>query len=173
MFRIARVFLKGDMSWATLHDGNPQWGAPYSQMDRKLRDDEFADFLKSVKGWRVTEEGGLDRTFVFPDHKISYEWIGRVMAFSWWTDKFPTLTITGNECHANIFSGRFQGITHKEARLAAFMGDQAHILRKVVQMAEQESERKPTEFTLKTHQDTFEKHYASPPPGVLRHTGAE
>ena len=135
------MVLKGDLSWVHLHDGNPQWGAPYSQNDRKMRDDEFADFLKSVKGWNVDEKGAMTKSFIFQNSQMTYEWMSRVMAFAWWTDKYPELTLTGNTATCRVYSGRFQGITHKEARLVAFLNDQAFMLKKIQKMSEDTMER--------------------------------
>eukprot|EP00759_Apiculatamorpha_spiralis_P021608 PhF_6_TR26294/c0_g1_i1/m.37692 len=143
MFRSSRRFLKGDMMWTTFHDGNPQWGAPYSSQDRRLRDDEVADFMKSVKGWTLEQNGSISRKFSFPSNEILYEWMGRVLAFAWFTDKYPNTVIKGVTCDVNIYSGKFNGLSHKEARLAAFMSDQSFVLRQLHTQSENISKTKP------------------------------
>eukprot|EP00760_Papus_ankaliazontas_P033994 PhM_4_TR6835/c0_g1_i1/m.86801 len=161
MLRRCRPFRKGDMNWVTFHDANPQYGAPYGQHDRKMRDDEVVDFLKSVKNWRQEPNGAITRKYVFPTTSMLYEWLGRVMAFANWTDKYPNMTIQGTSVEVVIFSGRFQGLTKKEAQLAALMNDQAHMLKKMIAMQEKAMSRAP-DPTTRTDGDGRPQAFAHP-----------
>lgn len=42
---------KGDYGFNVFHNSNPQHGGSYARHERRMRDDEVEDFLKSVKGW--------------------------------------------------------------------------------------------------------------------------
>jgi pterin-4a-carbinolamine dehydratase len=137
MLRRSRFFLKGDLTSVVLHDCNPQHGAPYNNHDRAMRDEEFQAFLSSVKGWTVLESGAIHRTFEFSNYKLAYEWMGRLFAYSYVSDKYPKLHWQGTHVEVTIYSGRFHGITRREARLAAFMNDHFNLLRKA-QVAQKE-----------------------------------
>ena len=137
MLRRTTNFLKGDLTAIVVHDCNPQHGAPYNNHDRTMRDEEFQAFLKSVKGWTVLESGAIHRTFEFANYKLAYEWMGRLFAYSYTSDKYPKLQWHGTHVEVTIYSGRFHGITKREARLAAFMNDHFNLLRKA-QVAQKE-----------------------------------
>lgn len=42
---------KGDYGFNVFHNSNPQHGGSYARHERRMREDEVDDFLKSVKGW--------------------------------------------------------------------------------------------------------------------------
>lgn len=42
---------KGDYGFNVFHNSNPQHGGSYARHERRMRDDEVEDFLKSVKHW--------------------------------------------------------------------------------------------------------------------------
>ncbi|CCW65241.1 unnamed protein product [Phytomonas sp. EM1] len=42
---------KGDYGFNVFHNSNPQHGGSYARHERRMRDDEVEDFLRSVKGW--------------------------------------------------------------------------------------------------------------------------
>lgn len=42
---------KGDYGFNVFHNSNPQHGGSYARHERRMREDEVEDFLKSVKGW--------------------------------------------------------------------------------------------------------------------------
>lgn len=130
MIRRTTRFLKGDLTAVVLHDCNPQHGAPYNNHDRAMRDEEFQAFLTSVKGWTVLDSGAIHRTFEFASYKLAYEWMGRLFAYAYVSDKYPKLHWKGTSIEVTIYSGRFHGITRREARLAAFMNDHFNLLRK-------------------------------------------
>lgn len=130
MFRRSIRLFKGDMAAVVLHDCNPQHGAPYNNHDRAMRDEEFQAFLASVKGWTVLDSGAIHRSFVFDNYRLAYEWMGRLFAYGYVADKYPKLHWKRNYVEVTIYSGRFHGITKREARLAAFMNDQFNLLRK-------------------------------------------
>ncbi|KAK7196323.1 Pterin 4 alpha carbinolamine dehydratase [Novymonas esmeraldas] len=47
---------KGDYGFNVFHNSNPQHGGSYARHERRMRDDEVEDFLKSVKHWRYVHE---------------------------------------------------------------------------------------------------------------------
>lgn len=47
---------KGDYGFNVFHNSNPQHGASYARHERRMRDDEVEDFMKSVKGWVLVRE---------------------------------------------------------------------------------------------------------------------
>ncbi|RHW71112.1 pterin 4 alpha carbinolamine dehydratase [Trypanosoma brucei equiperdum] len=47
---------KGDYGFNIFHNSNPQHGASYARHERRMREDEVEDFLKSVKGWVPVDE---------------------------------------------------------------------------------------------------------------------
>ena len=131
MFRRCRWALKGEFAANVFHDSNPEIGAPYTTDDRKMRDDEFEDFLKSVKGWHLDKRSGaIERTFVFPTPTMAHQFMGRVFAFSYFSDRYARVRWHKDKVYAKLYSGQFNGITKLEARLAAFMSDQYNLLRK-------------------------------------------
>lgn len=130
MFRRSLNFFKGDLTAVVLHDCNPQHGAPYNNHDRAMRDEEFQAFLSSVKGWTVLDSGAIHRTFEFSNYKLAYEWMGRLFAYTYVSDKYPKLHWKGTSIEVTVYSGRFHGISRREARLAAFMNDHFNLLRK-------------------------------------------
>ena len=130
MLRLSRRLLKGDMTFNVLHDCNPQIGAPYDTQDRVMKEDEIQDFLKSVRGWTVLPSGAITRSYDFDEYMLAYEWMGRVMAFGFTSDKYPRLHWEGTKITATVYSGHFKGLSHKEARLAAFMNDHWNMIRK-------------------------------------------
>ena len=144
MLRRTCRILKGDLASVVLHDCNPQHGAPYNNHDRAMRDEEFHAFLASVKGWTTLDSGAIHRSYDFDNYKLAYEWMGRVFAFAYISDKYPKLH--WKDCHVEVtlYSGRFHGISRREARLAAFMNDHFNLLRKA-----QVSQREQLEATSK------------------------
>lgn len=130
MLRCTRWLRKGDFAAVFFHDNNPQNGAPYNEHDRKLRDDELDDFMKSVKGWRRLDNGAITRSFRFDKRAYAYEWMGRVLGFTYLSEKYPKITWQGNAVDVVIYSARFHGLSVKEARVAAFMNDQAFLIKK-------------------------------------------
>lgn len=44
---------KGDYGFNVFHNSNPQHGGSYARHERRMREDEVADFFKSVKGWKL------------------------------------------------------------------------------------------------------------------------
>lgn len=130
MLRRCRLRCKGDMVMNFLHDGNPQYGAPYNTYDRRMREDEFDDFMKSVKGWEVLESGAIRRTFNFADYNLAYDFMGRVLAFGYMADRYPRVHWDKLDVTATIYSGKFKGVSLREARLAAFMNDQWFLIKK-------------------------------------------
>eukprot|EP00672_Neobodo_designis_P020048 CAMPEP_0174831190 /NCGR_PEP_ID=MMETSP1114-20130205/2960_1 /TAXON_ID=312471 /ORGANISM="Neobodo designis, Strain CCAP 1951/1" /LENGTH=160 /DNA_ID=CAMNT_0016065011 /DNA_START=140 /DNA_END=618 /DNA_ORIENTATION=- len=95
-----------------------------------MKEDEFQDFMKSVRGWTVLPSGAITRSYKFADFMLAYEWMGRVLAFGYASTKYPRLKWEGTTISATVYSGHFKGLSHKEARLAAFMNDQANLIRK-------------------------------------------
>lgn len=47
---------KGDYGFNVFHNSNPQHGGSYARHERRMRDDEVEDFMKSVKGWVLVRE---------------------------------------------------------------------------------------------------------------------
>jgi pterin-4a-carbinolamine dehydratase len=47
---------KGDYGFNVFHNSNPQHGGSYARHERRMRDDEVEDFLKSVKHWTPVYE---------------------------------------------------------------------------------------------------------------------
>jgi pterin-4a-carbinolamine dehydratase len=121
------------MAFAVIHDGNPQHGGPVNSHDRKMKDDEFEDFMRSVKGWTVLESGAMTREFNFAAHHMAYDWMGRTMAFAYNSDRYPKIHWHKDVISATIYSGKFGGITSREARLAAFMSDQFFLIKRAHQ----------------------------------------
>lgn len=144
--------LKGEHAFVFIHDGNPQNGAPYNEHDRRMRDDEFEDFLLSCKGWHVVKEtSAITRTFQFDRHALAYEWMGRVMGFAYMADKFPRVVWMGSRVDVTVYSGRFKGLSVREARLAAFMSDQAFLIRTADQQRKQLVHGSPTDGLQQTN----------------------
>jgi pterin-4a-carbinolamine dehydratase len=133
MLRRCARLLKGEMTVNILHDCNPQWGAPYNTTDRVMKEDEFHDFLASVRGWTVLDSGAITKRFEFPDYMMVYEWMGRVMGFGYTCDRYPRLHWDGTFVTATVYSGHFRGITNREARLAAFMNDQCNLIKRAAE----------------------------------------
>ncbi|KAG5484953.1 hypothetical protein LSCM1_07029 [Leishmania martiniquensis] len=51
---------KGDYGFNVFHNSNPQHGGSYARHERRMREDEVEDFLKSVKHWRPVYEDVAD-----------------------------------------------------------------------------------------------------------------
>lgn len=47
---------KGDYGFNVFHNSNPQHGGSYARHERRMRDDEVEDLMRSVKGWRLVRE---------------------------------------------------------------------------------------------------------------------
>jgi pterin-4a-carbinolamine dehydratase len=133
MFRVCRALMKGEMALNILHDGNPQYGAPYTTQDRVMREDEIEDFLKSVRGWQTLSSGAITKDFVFEDYWLAYEWMGRVLAFAYTSSKYPRLHWEGKRISVTVYSGHFKGLSNAEAVLAAFMNDQFFLIKKAAE----------------------------------------
>ncbi|KPA75913.1 putative mitochondrial hypothetical protein [Leptomonas pyrrhocoris] len=63
---------KGDYGFNVFHNSNPQHGGSYARHERRMRDDEVEDFLKSVKHWTpvydsLAESDRLDGSPVHTD----------------------------------------------------------------------------------------------------------
>ncbi|CBZ24340.1 conserved hypothetical protein [Leishmania mexicana MHOM/GT/2001/U1103] len=55
---------KGDYGFNVFHNSNPQHGGSYARHERRMREDEVEDFLKSVKHWRPVYEDVADSDLV-------------------------------------------------------------------------------------------------------------
>ncbi|CAG9570001.1 conserved hypothetical protein [Leishmania major strain Friedlin] len=55
---------KGDYGFNVFHNSNPQHGGSYARHERRMREDEVEDFLKSVKHWRPLHEDVADGDLV-------------------------------------------------------------------------------------------------------------
>ena len=122
---------KGDYGMNTLHHGNPQHGAAYAQMEKKMTDEEIEDFLKSVKGWKHDgETDAIVKTFAFESFPAAYDFMGRLFAFCWFADKYPPIVWSGTNVTIELYSPKFKGISKREARVAAFCNDQFNIQKK-------------------------------------------
>ncbi|KAG5484166.1 hypothetical protein CUR178_07320 [Leishmania enriettii] len=55
---------KGDYGFNVFHNSNPQHGGSYARHERRMREDEVEDFLKSVKHWRPVYEDIADGDLV-------------------------------------------------------------------------------------------------------------
>ena len=133
MLRRCFPFLKGDLVSVILHDCNPQHGGPYNTTDKKMHDEDFHAFLDSVKGWTVLESGAIQRSFQFETYRLAYEWVGRVMGYTYLSDKYAKVHWHEKHVDVTLYSARFKGITRREARFAAFMSDHFNLLRKAQQ----------------------------------------
>ncbi|KEG08600.1 hypothetical protein DQ04_06831020 [Trypanosoma grayi] len=47
---------KGDYGFNVFHNSNPQHGGSYARHERRMRDEEVEDFLRSVKGWVAVDD---------------------------------------------------------------------------------------------------------------------
>ncbi|KAG5488366.1 uncharacterized protein JKF63_07961 [Porcisia hertigi] len=56
----AQRMLKGDYGFNVFHNSNPQHGGSYARHERRMREDEVEDFLKSVKHWRPVHENTVE-----------------------------------------------------------------------------------------------------------------
>nr|CCC49708.1 conserved hypothetical protein [Trypanosoma vivax Y486] len=149
--------LKGDYGFNVFHNSNPQHGGSYARHERRMREDEVEDFLKSVKGWvpadesivrssddancPTDEEGpapltiftgeeALKRQFVFDSFRDAYLFMGRFWAFCYGSDKYPNVCWDGTSVTVYLYSPSFRGLSKREARLAAFLNDQYNMLKK-------------------------------------------
>ncbi|CAD2222921.1 hypothetical protein AGDE_04876 [Angomonas deanei] len=52
LLTIATFRHKGDYGFNVFHNSNPQHGGSYARHERRMREDEVEDFLRSVKGWK-------------------------------------------------------------------------------------------------------------------------
>nr|CCC92141.1 conserved hypothetical protein [Trypanosoma congolense IL3000] len=148
---------KGDYGFNIFHNSNPQHGGSYARHERRMRDDEVEDFLKSVKGWVpvdecvaseareagpsaegegpapltiFTGEEALKREFTFATFREAYLFMGRLWAFCYGSDKYPNVTWDGTTVTVYIYSPSFRGLSKREARLAAFLNDQYNMFKK-------------------------------------------
>mmetsp|Transcript_38099 Transcript_38099/g.44413 ORF Transcript_38099/g.44413 Transcript_38099/m.44413 type:complete len:243 (+) Transcript_38099:100-828(+) len=122
---------KGDFGFNVFHNSNPQHGGAYARHERKMRDDEFEDFLLSVKGWdHDPEEQSIWRSFYFESTEEAYLFMGRLYAFCYGTDKYPHITWEGTRIDIHLYSPTFKGLSKREARVAAFLNDQVNMLKK-------------------------------------------
>ncbi|RNC53772.1 hypothetical protein TcCL_ESM08860 [Trypanosoma cruzi] len=158
---------KGDYGFNVFHNSNPQHGGSYARHERRMREDEVADFLRSVKGWVPADEAvtaspavegsseaaeeekgptpmtvftgeeAIKREFVFPTFHDAYLFMGRVWAFCYGSDKYPHVTWDGTHITVYLYSPSFRGISKREARLAAFLNDQYNMFRKSKRQQEQ------------------------------------
>ncbi|EKF27049.1 hypothetical protein MOQ_009237 [Trypanosoma cruzi marinkellei] len=158
---------KGDYGFNVFHNSNPQHGGSYARHERRMREDEVEDFLRSVKGWVpadetvtaspamegsseaaeaekgptpmtvFTGEEAIKREFVFPTFRDAYLFMGRVWAFCYGSDKYPHVTWDGTRITVYLYSPSFRGISKREARLAAFLNDQYNMFRKSKRQQEQ------------------------------------
>jgi pterin-4a-carbinolamine dehydratase len=129
---------KGDYGMNVLHHGNPQHGAAYAQMEKKMSDEEVEDFLKSVKGWKHDGETDMiAKTFKFETFALAYDFMGRLFAFCWHSDKYPPISWQGKAVTVELYSPKFKGISKREARIAAFCNDQFNIQKKSKKQAKQ------------------------------------
>ena len=129
--------MKGDYGMNVLHHSNPQHGGSYAQMEKKMTDEEVEDFLKSVKGWK--HDGDTDmiaKTFKFETFALAYEFMGRLFAFCWHSDKYPPISWQGKHVTIELYSPKFKGISKREARVAAFCNDQFNIQKKSKKQAQ-------------------------------------
>lgn len=139
------ALLRGTSIIGHLHDGNQEHGGVYNMHDKRCRDDELDDFLRSVKGWTIDEAtGAISKTYKFDEMRTAYNFMGRLYAFCWNVDKFPLITWKGCEVETVLFSPKFKGLTKREVRVAAFMNDQSNLLNRAVK------QRKRLEQTVVT-----------------------
>ncbi|KAH9584081.1 Pterin 4 alpha carbinolamine dehydratase [Trypanosoma melophagium] len=152
---------KGDYGFNVFHNSNPQHGGSYARHERRMRDDELEDFLKSVKGWVpvdefvaregtgagveegpsaltiFTGEEALKREFDFPNFRDAYLFMGRFWAFCYGSDKYPHVVWEGTRITVYLYSPSFRGISKREARIAAFLNDQYNMFKKSKRQQEQ------------------------------------
>lgn len=182
---------KGDYGFNVFHNSNPQHGGSYARHERRMRDEEVEDFLKSVKGWvpvwsdsssscssifpssfsscastsksptsstdpsRPTTttttttpltptdlppdpspiqygDEAIMKTFRFAEYTEAYQFMGRLWAFCYGSDKYPHVVWKEREITVYLYSPSFKGISKREARVAAFLNDQFNMLKKSV-----------------------------------------
>lgn len=122
---------KGDYGFNNFHNSNPQHGGSYGRHERRLRDDEFEDFLKSVKGWdHDPDTHTIWRSFYFDTFDDAYLYMGKLYAFCYGTDKYPHVTWDNTRIDVSLYSPSFKGLSKREARIAAFMNDHYNIMKK-------------------------------------------
>lgn len=51
---------KGDYGFNVFHNSNPQHGGSYARHERRMREGEVEDFLRSVKGWQSVHDSFTD-----------------------------------------------------------------------------------------------------------------
>ncbi|EPY32771.1 hypothetical protein STCU_02666 [Strigomonas culicis] len=152
---------KGDYGFNVFHNSNPQHGGSYARHERRMREDEVEDFLKSVKGWRpffgTASEGpaggaeadrapapstlrmgeeAIVRCFTFATYEEAYLFMGRLWAFCYGSDKYPHVTWDDRAITVALYSPSFRGLSKREARVAAFLNDQYNMFRKSRQQQE-------------------------------------
>lgn len=123
---------KGDFGFNVFHNSNPQHGGAYARHERRMRDDEFEDFHKSVKGWdHDSETHSIWRSFYFETYDQAYLFFGKLYAFCYGADKYPHVTWeNGTRIDVELYSPTFKGLSKREARVAAFLNDQYNQLKK-------------------------------------------
>lgn len=179
---------KGDYGFNVFHNSNPQHGGSYARHERRMRDEEVEDFLKSVKGWvpvwssdatitttttamsatgmsttvrdgegasshslslhrsdptSATEKDlppdpsplqfgdeAIMKTFTFTEYKDAYQFMGRLWAFCYGSDKYPHVVWKEKDITVYLYSPSFKGLSKREARVAAFLNDQFNMLKK-------------------------------------------
>lgn len=147
---------KGDYGFNIFHNSNPQHGGSYARHERRMRDDEVEDFMKSVKHWRPVHEDvagaaqgaspsadepppgaytnlgeeAIMRTFDFATFREAYLFMGRLWAFCYGSDKYPHVVWEGTSITVYLYSPSFRGLSKREARVAAFLNDQYNMSRK-------------------------------------------
>lgn len=125
------VRTKGDFGFNVFHNSNPQHGGAYARHERRMRDDEFEDFLLSVKGWdHDPDDQSIWRSFYFESMEEAYLFMGRLYAFCYGSDKYPHITWEGTRIDVYLYSPSFKGLSKREARVAAFLNDQVNMLKK-------------------------------------------
>ena len=123
---------KGDYLFNLFHNSNPQHGASYTSFDRRMRDDEFDDFLKSVRGWDADRDAQvISKSFTFESFDEAYKFMGKLCAFCWGADVYPAITWENTEVKMMLYSPHFKGLTKREAKIAAFCNDQVHMAQKL------------------------------------------
>ncbi|RNF13275.1 uncharacterized protein Tco025E_06243 [Trypanosoma conorhini] len=148
---------KGDYGFNVFHNSNPQHGGSYARHERRMREDEVEDFMRSVRGWVPADDAAaaeaeaegpspltiftgaeaIKREFVFPAYRDAYLFMGRFWAFCYGSDKYPHVTWDGTRVTVYLYSPSFRGLSKREARLAAFLNDQYNMFKKSRRQQEQ------------------------------------
>ena len=124
---------RGDFGFNVFHNSNPQHGGAYTRFERRMSDDEFEDFLSSVKGWEADmDTQAISKKFTFDQFDDAYRFVGRLYAFCYGLDKFPPVKWTdeGKSIEVSLYSPTYKGLSKREAKVAAFMNDHYNMLKK-------------------------------------------